>query len=539
MSATLAAHLLWLLSCLPSALAWLLAALTPRVTQQRILRRILKRNATTDVGQRYGFRACHSPEAFDARVPISTYADIAADIAAMRRDGRHMRLTRDPVTLLEPTGGSGDTPKLIPFTAALQREFLAAIRPWMAMLYLRHPTLLTGRHYWSISPATPVDQNPGDRIPVGFADDTEYLGRMGRWLARHTQAVPSAITRVGDPESFPYLTLLFLLRADDLTLISVWHPSFLCVLLDALPRHRGALLNDLRDGRDGARPCPRRAAALADIDFTAPNAAGRIWPRLRLISCWTREADPWIERLRAAFPRAHIQAKGLIATEGVVTIPVDSGTRHAAAVRSHFLEFVDPEGHVRHLWELEPNTTYRVLLTTGGGLYRYDLADTVRMEGRFLRTPCLRFTGRAGIVSDRVGEKIDLALAEQAVAEARTQFGQGLGFMMLAPSEDGDGGCRYVCFADGDATDLDTLADTIEDALNRNYHYRHARAIGQLKALRVFRLTGDPVAELHRHERARDRKPGDIKLLALSRDSGWEQVFTGCFLTDGDDTSPT
>ena len=48
-----------------------------------------------------------------------------------------------------------------------------------------------------------------------------------------------------------------------------------------------------------------------------------------------------------------------------------------------------------------------MVVTTGGGLYRYPLRDVVEVVGFVNECPLLRFVGRARRVSDLVGEKLD------------------------------------------------------------------------------------------------------------------------------------
>ena len=55
---------------------------------------------------------------------------------------------------------------------------------------------------------------------------------------------------------------------------------------------------------------------------------------------------------------------------------------------------------------LTPLVILAVVLTTGGGLYRYQLRDEVEVVGFFRRCPLLRFLGKSDRVSDLVGEKL-------------------------------------------------------------------------------------------------------------------------------------
>src|SRR5581483_2585239 len=100
-------------------------------------------------------------------------------------------------------------------------------------LYRRRPAVAAGRAYWSVTPALPADDDSA--VPVGFDDDAAYLGGARRRLVAAVLAAPSEVRLIADAEAFRYVTLLCLLRQPELRLISVWHPSYLSLLLDALP----------------------------------------------------------------------------------------------------------------------------------------------------------------------------------------------------------------------------------------------------------------------------------------------------------------
>ena len=133
----------------------------------------------------------------------------------------------------------------------------------------------------------------------------------------------------------------------------------------------------------------------------------RTWPDLAVISCWTDGASAAeARRLREFFPTTAIQGKGLLATEACVSLPLAAGRGPVLAVRSHFFEFTTDDGRCLAAHEVEAGTEYSVVVTTGGGLYRYRLEDRVLVTGFLGTTPTLRFLGKAGHVCDRYGEKL-------------------------------------------------------------------------------------------------------------------------------------
>ena len=201
----------------------------------------------------------------------------------------------EDILLHEPTSGTTGGTKWIPYTEQLRREFMRAVNPWMASLYLRHPGLFFGTHYWIISPYTEV-KCPTDGKRRGFAEDREYLGAFRCWLTQTLFPLPASLALERDHERHLRRTAEGLLAARDLGLVSVWHPSAFLRLLAYMRDHAG----ELAEG-------PRRAAL-------AEGRYADLWPRLRLISCWDAAfARADADRLRALFPKVEVEGKGLLA----------------------------------------------------------------------------------------------------------------------------------------------------------------------------------------------------------------------------------
>ncbi|MCX7010846.1 MAG: GH3 auxin-responsive promoter family protein [Kiritimatiellaeota bacterium] len=513
-------HLVWWLSCLPGWLAFEWACWWPEQTQRKLRQRLLKKNRAAS------WWRDKQGTSFSA-LPPSDYANLQPWMERIQRGERQV-LTTEPVPLLQPTSGSTSGTKLIPFTRSLQQEFRRALDPWIWSLYCAWPRLLWGRQYWAISPVTPPPAQE-TAVPIGFADDAAYLSPLQRRVARRLIAVPPEISNVHNHDAWQYLTLLFLLRERNLRFISIWHPSFLTTLMRAFERQRAVLLQDVRAGTIRAdlalapdtratlerllRPAPQRAAELA----TSP-----LWPRLQVISCWT---DGWSQHATAElaryFPGVAIQGKGLLATEGVTTLPLGRTAQRVCAVRSHVLEFADAAQRLHPVHELRPAERYSVILTTGGGLYRYRTHDLVEVTGFHRRTPCLRFLSRDDFTCDLVGEKLHLNHVERVLADAQSKLGLTLPFLMLAPAPTRN---HYLLFAQAMEADA-TLASLTDELLCENYHYAHARRLGQLDPVEL-RLVGGEATECYRQRRIREgRRPGDLKVFALHRETDWEATL--------------
>ncbi|MEX1016505.1 MAG: GH3 auxin-responsive promoter family protein [Phycisphaeraceae bacterium] len=528
-------HTLWRFAHRPQAMRFRRALSHPAQTQARLLRRCLLRNASTVYGQQFGFDRIHSVADYQQRVPLVRYDALSSYIDRIRHDEAGV-LTREPVRRLVPSSGSTAAAKLIPYTASLQREFGRAIGPWVCDLLARYPRLRHGPAYWSISPAvTPPDLSSA--APIGFDDDTDYLGGMLSRLVDALLVVPGCVRHAPSIDALRYLTLLCLLHARELRLISVWHPSFLTLLLSALPTWWPRLVRDVAEGTATPpgpvepalmeaitrrwRPDPQRAAELRRLD---PCRPADIWPALTLISCW---GDGWAadaqRALTALLPNVAVQFKGLIATEAFVSLPYGQG--YPLAVCSHFFEFIDDAGKPRTAEQIEPGGEYEVAVTTGGGLYRYRLGDRVRVDGRLAATPCIRFLGRADRVSDRCGEKLSEGFVTMVLE--RTLHHCNVRFAMLAPDDDAQPMC-YTLYVEADLhVTAAALARKLDEQLQANPHYRYCRALGQLGPARVCRVADNAQQRYLTHMATLGQRLGDIKPTPLSSHANWRHVFTG------------
>lgn len=489
------ANLVWYAKNRREARRFAGALADPRRAQEAWLAAQLDRHAASAFGRAHGFGGIRDARTFGQRVPLSSPADVAPWVERVRQGERDV-LASGPVTHLAPTSGTSGARKLIPFTVSLQAGFDRAVSAWMADLVRQRPALLAGPAYWSISPLEDDDTPGPGTVRIGFADDAEYLGGAGAWLVRRLMAAPSSLRHVRDTATFWRLTLVSLLGRRDLRLISIWHPSFLDLLVEAAARDWPAVLEALPAGR------------AAELGRIGPDDWPRWWPRLQVVSCWGEQAAaPGYRRLAARLPGVLVQPKGLLATEAVVTIPY--GGRYPLAITSHYFEFIDQRGELRPAHALERGGHYEVVVTNGGGLWRYRLGDVVECTGLAASTPELRFLGRASHQSDLRGEK----LSEPFVAEVLGALWPPSAlpaYLALRAADTGAGAGYELLVASAALADAPAdLARRVDDALSANPHYAVARRLGQLSAVRVVAVdAARAAAELSAHRgRLGDAKP--------------------------------
>lgn len=523
------ANRLWLATSRRAAQNFHSASQHVAETQARILQNNLTRNQGAEYVNKYTGKQVDSIRNF----PLSTYEDYIPYIEKIANGEKNI-LTRDPVQLFELSSGSTSASKMIPYTRTLKREFGLGLASWISDLYAHHPDLVAGPAYWSISPLTSGSRHTPAGIPIGFEEDSEYLGALGA-LIQSALAVPNLVKHIRDMDAFRYVTLLYLLRCKDLRLISVWNPTFLTLLLAPLSQWWDALLKDIADGTitspteiDKAllhslikkiKPDIQRARELSKIkseDYIS------IWRRLILISCWADGAsETYAQELQTKFPNVAIQPKGLLATEAFVSFPLIGKTGGALAVTSHYFEFLNEAGDIFLAHQLEKGKTYSVIVTTGGGLYRYQLNDVVEATNFYNQIPCFKFIGKADQVSDYFGEKLNERFVANVLKQLFEKYNLHPAFYMLAPADTSL--FHYALYVE--ASQLpNNLSAELDSSLRENFHYDYCRKLGQLDEAQIILVKHGSEAYIHACQ-MRGQKLGDIKPFVLQKSIGWGKWF--------------
>ena len=545
------ANTLWLASCLPEWKRFQRSLTRLAQTQTQLLKNYLKLNQDTAYGRRFRFASIESVEAYQDRVPLTVYDDYTEAIEAIA-GGQPRVLTAEPVRMFEQSSGSTSASKLIPYTAGLKSEFQRGLAPWIVDAYSHCPHLIGGPAYWSITPFSQCRQTTSGGIPIGFEEDSAYLGFMGR-LVDTALAVPAAVKHLSDVNTFRYVTLLFMLRRRSLRLISIWNPTFLTLLLAQLRGWWESLVDDIAHGRltppgriepelhrvllRHVHADPYRAQALAAL---GPNDYQSMWPELAMISCWADGPSArYAEALaQSHFPNVNLQGKGLLATEAFISFPLIGVTGSVLAAACHFFEFlpVDQAGRVmsdqpKVAHRLERGQAYAVVVTTGGGFYRYQLQDVVEVLGFVAQTPCLRFLGKTDRVSDWFGEKLDERFVTRVLDDFFRVHNLHPTFAMLAP-DDAPGGFCYTLYLELSPGQLtpEGLPAHLDNGLRQNFHYAYCRKLGQLGQPGIFLVARGAAQAYLQACQARGQKLGNIKPSVLQKTTGWSHEFVGTLL---------
>ena len=477
------------------------AAESPRATQEGVLRRILSAHAETDFGREHGFSHVAGVDDYRQTVPVLTYEDLREAIERQELTGERC-LTQEQPVYYHRTSGTVGAPKNIPVTASGLAQMKRDQR-LSAYVWARDSAVLEGKVF-AVSGAA-VEGHMAGGTPFGSASGLLYRSQSRFVQSRYV--LPAAVSDIEDYDVRYLAMAAYGLAEPGVTSAATANPSTFLRLLSVVHDNADAVLGAIASGRLPGEasglplaPSPERARELE----RRLSAAGRltyadIWPGLRGIVTWTGgSCGIALGNLSPLLPEGvQVIEWGYSSSEFRGTLNVDAH-RNAClpTLLGTFFEFAERDaweadtGGFLCLDELEDGREYYVFVTTGDGLYRYDINDIVRVDGRVGNTPTLAFVQKGKGVTNITGEKVTEAQVLDAVTSAFAPSGAPPDFFIMLADEAASGYTLYVetgtpAFAGGGA------ADEIDRLLSvSNIEYEAKRKSGRLAPLHVRLLPG-------------------------------------------------
>jgi hypothetical protein len=498
--------------------------------QRRLLLERIARHADSQFGRDHHFSEIRTPADFRRRVPVGGYDRHEPYIDRVRQgDTRALFGPKTEVLMFAMTSGTTSRPKTIPVTRESLRDYREGWTIWGILAFDAHPDMIR-------SGLRPILQIASDwresftaaGIPCGAI--TGLTASMQNPLVRTTYCNPACASRIKDIESKYYVALRFSIYRDLGTTIAA-NPSTMLALARLGDREKETLIRDLFDGtlavkwdipegirrqlrfrtRRRHKTAARRLEAI--VDQTGRLLPKDYWPDLQFLSNWmggTMKA--YLHGYLEYFGRKPVRDVGLIASEGRMSIPIEDGTPAGILdVRHHYFEFIpedqaeDEEPETVEACDLLEGRNYFIVLTTAGGLYRYNIFDLVRCVGFHGKAPVIEFLNKGAHFSSLAGEKLSEHQVITAVEAAQLVIGLRLRSYLLLPIW-GDPPYYGLLV---EARDLnrpgsaDRLAEVVEAQLRlHNLEYANRRDTLRLGAVRTSRLSDGAWVEFQKRRLA-------------------------------------
>lgn len=464
-----------------------------RELQHATLLSKVARNKDSDFGRDHGFASIRTAADFRARVPVRTYDEhrpyinrvLAGDVTALFAPGTK-------VLMFAMTSGTTGEPKRVPITAQMFREYKAGWFLWAGGVYGDYPNLVWKKSLQLSSDWQQYRAPSG--VPCGQISGLAATTRPQ--IGQYMFLPPPATTRIHDPAAKHYATLRFALATKNIGSIMTANSSSLVEFARRANHDCESLARDIYDGTLSCEvPAEVRTTLARSIRKRRPQRARELerlanlhgallpkhaWPGISLLGVWTGgSAGMFLPQLPKLYGDVAVRDHGLSASEGRMTIPLTNNTSAGLLdFYHHYFEFIPVEEHgtpspnVVEAHELETGRDYYILLTTSGGLYRYDIHDVVRCVGFRGEAPMLEFLNKGKNYSNLTGEKLSEYQVVHAVEKSFAELSLPADFFAVAPVMEGHP--RYVLLvepkhSDGHKTKLAAAVQTNLEQLNEEY----------------------------------------------------------------------
>ena len=472
-------------------------------TQEQLLLTLVRNNRDTAFGRDHGFATVRSVADYRRQVPLQDYDSLWPYIERATH-GEPNVLTSEPPFMFATTSGTTGDPKFIPVTTAFERASSAIGRLWLYRAQRDHPDLFSRKILSVVSPA--VEGYTQGAIPYGSASGHIYR-QMGR-LVRSSYAIPYRVFGITDYDA-KYYVIMRVAMEQSISFLATPNPSTIIKLVETGNDRKEDIIRDIRDGTLSGKfevpkavrervsqlfpSNPRRARELER--FAQDHGALRprdYWPDLRLIGCWTGgTVGIYVKKLGQWFgPDMAIRDLGYLSTEARASLPIEDGRAPGViAVNANFYEFIPTDEienehpQVLPCDELEEGREYYVVLTTPGGLYRYDINDILKVTGFYNTAPLVEFVQKGRDMTSLTGEKLHVSQVVSAIDDATGSLPVRLaGYQALADVETS----RYHLMVEfeGEPPDGTVLRDFVRQVDDRlcslNLEYEAKRKSGRL-----------------------------------------------------------
>ncbi|MCX5668108.1 MAG: GH3 auxin-responsive promoter family protein [Candidatus Omnitrophica bacterium] len=421
----------------PKARAFERSTLDPMKAQKKLLLEYLSKNRSTEYGKKYHFPEIRSIADYQMLVPMSDSESVFPYVEKIV-NGAHNVLTKDKVVFFGLTSGTTGKPKFIPVTKFSRARKSETLDLWAYYISRDHPGSLDGKILAIINPEDEAFTSNG--IPYGAESGHAYKNLPG--IIRNIYAIPYDVFHIKDYES-RYYCILRIAMGQNITTIATLNPSTIILLCRKIEKYKDILIDDIEKGtlyrginvpaeirksvEKSLKPDPARARELRDILKEKKALLPEyFWPRLELIECWKSGAVKiYLKELSQYFGDIPVRDFGCLSTEARASIPMDdSGDGGVLAINTNFYEFIPKEEMAKRQKrfllsdELSKGREYFIIVTTPGGLYRYNIDDIITVRGFFNNTPVIEFVQKGSNAVSVMGEKLYESQLSEAVNRA-------------------------------------------------------------------------------------------------------------------------
>lgn len=388
---------------------------------------ILKKNSSSEIGEKYKFKNILSINDFKSRIPLTEYSYYDKYIERMANGEKNILITKD-VEYFGNTSGTTGKQKLIPVTKSSRLK--AAKYMALLMNKFAYNNFKENWNYGRGLMIADIVMNTYTAGGIPICSATSGGINSIKNLLPYLYTSPYEVMEIKDKEVSLYLHILFGLREKKLLYISGIFISNILDLLRVMEKNSDSLVRDIRKGRLSKTLNIDEETRKALNKYLSPNAARadelekefkkgfkgickRVWPNIQYIASVTgANFSIYNDMVNYYSVSTPIYSPCYAASEGIIGInPYASKIRYVIIPDTVFYEFIPTEEFDNKnpitlcADELEIGKSYELVITTYTGLYRYRLGDVIKVVDFYNNSPEIEFLYRRNQVLNMVSEK--------------------------------------------------------------------------------------------------------------------------------------
>lgn len=415
---------------------------SPIKTQEKILQNFLRSNAETVFGKKYSVQDIQTYADFRSSVPVSSYEDIFPYIERMQK-GEHAVLTHTVVREYAKSSGTANgRSKFIPTPSEyMANNHLKACRHMIEAYARTHP-------------------------------DTKIFSGKAITIAGSMSPIPGSDALAGDVSALmtravPWWTACAKPYSKSLSLHPSWSYKAEKIASATVGAHVVSLFGT-----------PTWMLEILEIVKTKSGAAtlGALWKDIEVFFHGAVSFAPYRKTFESLIAKPNMEFREVYnASEGVFAFEDDtinhSGELLLCTDHDIFYEFIPivdcvPKGEAVSITDVVPDVQYAMLITTGGGLWRYLIGDIIIFTS--VAPYRIKIVGRTTQYINAFGEEVIADNAIRALDEAARATGAEVQQFTASPTFEAapaQGAHEWVIEFRTAPLDIEAFAVSLDSAL--------------------------------------------------------------------------
>lgn len=425
----------------------------PIDTQHEVLTQLLDTAKNTEWGKKHDFQSINSLNSFKQRLPIQTYEDIEPYVDRLRRGEQNIFWPSEIKWFAKSSGTTNSKSKFIPVSKEAMED--CHFRGGKDILTL----------YTSLFPNTGILKGKGLTLggshQINNLSNESYYGDLSAILI---QNLPFWADFIRTPDT-------------SIVLLDEWE--------EKLDRMTEATLNENVTSLSGV-PSWYLVLLKHVLKASGKKSIHEIWPNLELFVHGGVCFDPYRNQFNSLLaPDRMNYMETYNASEGFFGIQNDLNDKSMLLMLDYgiYYEFIplenvnDENPKVLSLEDIELHKNYAIIITTNGGLWRYQIGDTVQFTS--LKPFKFKISGRTKLFINAFGEEIIIDNAEKAMQLACKKTNAILKDYMGAPifmDDNRKGAHQWLIEFEKDPSNIDEFNYLFDNALmSQNSDYEAKR----------------------------------------------------------------